>query len=86
MSAAGGVAMGTPPPIMPPAEFTSSLALASSEALEAAGGGGFEVDGWAEGPNFFFLGTMVDGIVKDRDGDEHDTLRCYLLSIALVFP
>ena len=37
--------------------------------------GAFEVDGWAEGPDFFFLGAMVDGIVEDEDGDEDDALR-----------
>ena len=56
----------------------SSLVSASPAALEAAGGGAFEVDGWAEGPNFFLLGAMVDGIVKDEDGDEDDTLRTLL--------
>ena len=44
---------------------------ASSEVLEATGGGAFEVNGWAEGPDFFFLGAIVD----DEDGDEDDALR-----------
>ena len=69
VSAAGGVVMAPPAPITPPAAFTSSIAPTSSEALEAAGGGAFEVDGWAEGPDFFFLGAMVDGVVEDKDGD-----------------
>ena len=67
--------MAPPSPVTPPAVFTSSLASAPSEALEAAGGIAFEVDGWAEGPDFFFLGAMVDGIVEDEDGDEDDALR-----------
>ena len=66
--------MAPPAPITPPAAFTSSLTPASSEALEVAGDGAFEVDGWAEGPDFF-LGAMVDGIVEGEDGDEHDVLR-----------
>ena len=69
------VAMEPPAPITPPAAFTSSLTPASSEALEVAGDGAFEVDGWAEGPDFFFLGAMVDGIAEDEDGDEDDMLR-----------
>ena len=39
------------------------------------GGRAFEVDGWAEGPDFFFLGAMVDGVVQDDDGDEDVVLR-----------
>ena len=62
-------------PSTPPTVFTSSLAPASSKALEVTGGGAFEVDGWAEGPDFFFLGAMVDGVVIDEDGDEDDALR-----------
>ena len=34
----------------------------------------FEVDGWAEVPDFF-LGAMVDSVVWDEDGDEDDALR-----------
>ena len=60
---------------MPPAAFTSSLVPAPSEAPEVTGGGAFEENGWAEGPDFFFSGAMVDGIVEDEDGDEHDALR-----------
>ena len=67
--------MAPPAPVTPPAAFTSSLASAPSEALEEAGGGPFEVDGWAEGPDFFFLGAMVNGVVEDEDGDEDDALR-----------
>ena len=63
----------------PPAALTSSLVPASPAASEAAGGGAFEVDGWAEGPDFFFLGAMVDGVVEDEDGDEDDAL-CTLSS------
>ena len=33
------------------------------------------MDGWAKGPDFFFLGAMVDGDVKDEDGAEDDALR-----------
>ena len=33
------------------------------------------MDGWAEGPDFFFLGAMVDGAVEDEDGDEDDALQ-----------
>ena len=69
--------MALPALAMLPAAFTSSLAPASSEALEAAGGGAFEVDGWAEVPDFF-LGAMVDGVVEDEDGDEDDALRTLL--------
>ena len=75
MLAAGGVAMVPPAPTTPPAAFTSSLAFAASEALEATGGGAFEVDGWAEGPDFLFLGTMVNGVVEGEDGDEDDAMR-----------
>ena len=53
----------------------SSLVPTSTVASEAAGGGAFEVDGWAEGPDFFFLGAMVDGVVKEEDGNEDDALR-----------
>ena len=54
----------------------SSRALVSPAALEDAGGGAFEVDGWTEVPDFF-LGAMVDGAVEDKDGDEDD-VRCTL--------
>ena len=64
-----------PAPVTPPTAFTSSLASEASKALEAAGGGAFEVDGWAKGPDFFFLGAMVDGIVEDENGDEDGALR-----------
>ena len=67
--------MAPPAPIMAPAAFTSSLAPASSEPLEAAGSGAFEADGWAEQPDFFFLGAMVNSVVEDEDGDEDDALR-----------
>ena len=67
--------MAPPAPATPPAALTSSSVYASPTVSEAAGGGAFEVDGWAEGPDFFFLGAMVDGVVEDEDGDEDDALR-----------
>ena len=67
--------MVPPAPATPPIALTSSSVPASSVSSEAAGGGAFEVDGWAEGPDFFFLGAMVDDVVKDEDGDEDDALR-----------
>ena len=67
--------MAPPAPATPPAALTSSLVTASLAASEATGSGTFEVDGWAEGPDFFFLGAMVDGIVEDEDGEEDDALR-----------
>src|SRR4051812_32811567 len=70
--------MVPPTPTTPLAAFTSTLVPASSEAPEVASSGAFEVDGWAEGPDFFFLGAMVDGVVKDEDGDEDDALRTLL--------
>ena len=58
--------MVSPTPTTPLAVFTSSLAPISFEALEAAGGGAFEVDGWAEGPDFFFLGAMAMASSKTK--------------------
>ena len=68
--------MAPPAPTTSLAAFVSSRASASPAALEAVGGGAFEVDGWAEAPDLF-LGAMVDGVVEDEDGDEDDALHMF---------
>ncbi|XP_048566887.1 SH3 domain-containing protein C23A1.17-like [Triticum urartu] len=77
--------MALPASTTSPAASTSSRAIVSTAALEAAGGGAFEVDGWAEVPDFF-LGTMVNGAVEDEDGDEDDTTQTLIFRRCPIHP